>query len=58
MFLRFFGFEYYNILKLFANIEDVTTSENQRIIFKILLIFYFIIKQNKSGAESQILCLR
>ena len=34
-------------LKLFLNVEDVTTSENQRIIVKYLLISYLIIKQKK-----------
>ena len=39
------------ILKLFLNMEMVSTSENQRVIFKSLLMPYFIRKQNKSGAE-------
>ena len=33
------------------NIEVVTTPETQRIIFKYLLMYCFITKQNKSGAE-------
>ena len=50
-FLNFVGFERYIILKLLFNIKSVATSENQRIKFKSLLISYFILKQNKSGAE-------
>ena len=49
--ITFFGFKPSIILKLFLNIEGVTTSENQRIIFKSLLMSYFIIKQKKSGTE-------
>ena len=49
--LHCFGFEPEIILKLFLNIEGVKTSENQRIILKSLLMSYFIIKYNKSGAE-------
>ena len=41
----FFGFEPQLILRL------LTTSESQRIVFNSLWKFYFIIKQNKSGAE-------
>ena len=43
----FFGFEpqIIIILKLFLHIDVVATSENQRIIFKSLLMSYFIIKK-------------
>ena len=51
LFLNFSGFEPFIILKLFLNIEGATTSENERIISKSLLMFYFIIKQNESEAE-------
>jgi len=48
--------QYYEIfsvlsLTLFLNTEGVTVSENQRIIFKSLLMSYFIIKQNKIGTK-------
>ena len=39
------------LLQTFLNMESVTTSENQRIIFKSVSMCYFIIKQNESGAE-------
>ena len=42
-------------LMLLLNFESVTTSENERIIFKALLMFYFIIKHYRDGAEQQIL---
>ena len=45
--LNCFGFEPWIILKLFLNIEGVTTSEDQKIIFKSLLVSYFTLKQNK-----------
>ena len=55
--LKIFQFLALIILKLFLNIEDVATSENQRIVCKSLLMFYFIImiKENKSETEKQIL---
>ena len=49
--LQFFGLEPQIILKVFLNIKVIATPENQKIIFKSLLMSYFIIKQNKSGAE-------
>ena len=51
MLLNFLGFEPRIILKLFLNIEGITTSENQRILFESLLMSYFIIKQNKSESK-------
>ena len=51
MFLKFSGFEPKIILKLLLGVKGVTPSENERNILKSLLIFYFMIKQNKSGAE-------
>ena len=47
----FFGFEPCIILELFLNIEGVTVSETQRIIFKSLLVSYFIIKPNQIGTK-------
>ena len=47
MLLNFLRFESWIFRKVFLNIERVTASENQRIIFKSLLISYFIIKHNK-----------
>ena len=47
----FFYFEPLIILILFIYILCVTMSANQRIIFKSLLMSYFVIKQNKSAAE-------
>ena len=41
------------VLKLFVNMEGVCTSENQIIICKSLLIYYFIRNQNKSGAGAE-----
>ena len=51
MFLKFSGFELKIILKSFLGVKGATPSENERNLFKSLLIFYFMIKQNKSGAE-------
>ena len=51
LFLIFFSFEPYIILKLLLNIEGVTTSEYQCIMLETLLMSYFLIKQNKCGAE-------
>ena len=54
MFLNFFTFEPWIILKSFLNTEGVTAFENQRIIFKSILMSYFITKQNKGEAGLQI----
>ena len=39
--LKFFRFEPQIIFKLFFNTKSVTTSENQRIIFKSLFFLYY-----------------
>ena len=51
MFLNFVGLVPLIIRKLFLDIEVVTMSENQRIIFKSILTSCFIINQSRSGAE-------
>ena len=45
------GFVPWIILKVFLNIDGVTTSETQRIIFKSLLTSYFVIMENRNEAE-------
>ena len=49
--ITIFAFDPSIILKLFLHLEGVTTPENQRIMYKSLLMFYCIIEQNKSGEE-------
>ena len=48
MFFIFLNFEPLIILKLFLLIESVSSAQNQRMMFKSLLMSYFIIKQTKS----------
>ena len=45
--LKLFGFEPWIILNLLLQIEGTTKSENQKIIFKSLLMSNYIIKQKK-----------
>ena len=45
MFLNCFG------LTSFLSIENVATSENQKIVFKFFMMSRFIIKKNKGGSE-------
>ena len=51
MFLNISGFEPRITRKLFFNLKGVTLSENERNIFKSLLMSYFIMKQIKSEPE-------
>ena len=39
------------VVKLLLNVEGVTISKNQRIIFKSLSMSYFIIRQSKREGE-------
>ena len=45
--LNFFSFEPWTIPKVLLNLEDLTKSENLKILLKSVLASYFVIQQNK-----------
>ena len=51
MFLNSYGFKPKIIPKFFLSVNGVTMQENEKNMFKSQLLYYFIIKQRKSGIE-------